>query len=238
MVLGVLLLATPVQAERPKPDVPPDVPTDFQALFPAMSIQTEYSGEAKARFVKGLDCLKAGDPDASAKELEEATKLQPKVIDGHRYLVVAYSLKLQLQRVVKEYNTIFEINPNLTNVPPTSALSVEENKKTANEFIEGLKKLLKDERRPNPMIYAILTWIYAEKGDLKASYDEALVAIKKLPSLGNDYLDVEAGDDYMGIGESEVSPLMMDLADAMRNNLTLAKQQANVILFSLSTSKY
>lgn len=238
MVLGVLLLATPVQAERPKPDVPPDVPTDFQALFPAMSIQTEYSGEAKARFVKGLDCLKAGDPDASAKELEEATKLQPKVIDGHRYLVVAYSLKLQLQRVVKEYNTIFEINPNLTNVPPTSALSVEENKKTANEFIEGLKKLLKDERRPNPMIYAILTWIYAEKGDLKASYDEALVAIKKLPSLGNDYLDVEAGDDYMGIGESAVSPLMMDLADAMRNNLTLAKQQANVILFSLSTSKY
>ena len=238
MVLGVLLLATPVQAERPKPDVPPDVPTDFQALFPAMSIQTEYSGEAKARFVKGLDCLKAGDPDASAKELEEATKLQPKVIDGHRYLVVAYSLKLQLQRVVKEYNTIFEINPNLTNVPPTSALSVEENKKTANEFIEGLKKLLKDERRPNPMVYAILTWIYAEKGDLKASYDEALVAIKKLPSLGNDYLDVEAGDDYMGIGESAVSPLMMDLADAMRNNLTLAKQQANVILFSLSTSKY
>ena len=238
LVLGVLLLATPVQAERPKPDVPPDVPTDFQALYPDTSIQTEYSGEAKARFVKGLDCLKAGDPDASAKELEEATKLQPKVIDGHRYLVVAYSLKLQLQRVVKEYNTIFEINPNLTNVPPTSALSVEENKKTANEFIEGLKKLLKDERRPNPMIYAILTWIYAEKGDLKASYDEALVAIKKLPSLGNDYLDEEAGDNYMGIGESAVSPLMMDLADAMRNNLTLAKQQANVILFSLSTSKY
>src|SRR3989338_6500374 len=84
LVLGVLLLATPIQAERPKPDVPPDVPTDFQAIYPDTSIKTEYSGEAKARFVKGLDCLKAGDPDASAKELEEATKLQPKVIDGHR----------------------------------------------------------------------------------------------------------------------------------------------------------
>ena len=115
---------------------------------------------------------------------------------------------------------------------------MEENKRTANEFIEGLKKLLKDERRPNPMVHAILTWIYAEKGDLKASYDEALVAIKKLPSLGNDYLDEEAGDNYMGIGESEVSPLMIDLADALRNNLTLAKQQANVILFSLTQWAY
>ncbi|HHT9139278.1 MAG TPA: tetratricopeptide repeat protein [Candidatus Tripitaka californicus] len=234
LVLGVLLLATPIQAERPKPDVPPDVPTDFQVLFPDAPIQTEYTGDAKARFEKGLDCLKTGDPDAAVKELEEATKLQPKVIDGHRYLVIAYSLKLRLQRAVKEYNTIFEINPGLTNVPPTSTLSREENKQTANEFIEGLKKLLKDERRPNPMIHAILAWIYAEKGDLKASYNETLVAIKKLPSLGNDYLDVEAGDDYMGIGESAVSPLMMDLADAMRNNLSLAKQQANVILFSLT----
>ncbi|MDI6759575.1 MAG: hypothetical protein QMD05_01995 [Candidatus Brocadiaceae bacterium] len=246
LALGVLLLATPIQAERPKPDVPPDVPTDFQALFPATPIKTEYSGEAKVHFVKGLDCLKAGDPAAAARELEEAIKLQPKVIDGHRYLAIAYSLKLQLQRVVKEYNTIFEINPGLTNVPPTWAislkenepltLSMEENKRTVDEFIEGLKKLLKDERRPNPMIHAILAWIYAEKGDLKASYNETLVAIKKLPSLGNDYLDVEAGDDYMGIGESTVAPLMMDLADAMRNNLTLAKQQADVILFSLTKS--
>lgn len=233
MVLGVLLLATPIQAKYP-PEIPPDVPTDFQALFPDTPIQTEYTGDAKARFGKGLACLKAGDPDTSAKELEEATKLQPKVIDGHRYLVVAYSLKLRFQRVVKEYNTIFEINPGLTNVPPTFTLSREENKQTANEFIEGLKKLLKDEERPNPMIHAILAWIYAEKGDLKASYNETLIAIKKIPSLGNDYLDVEAGDDYMGIGESAVSPLMMDLADAMRNNLSLAKQQANVILFSLT----
>lgn len=238
MVLGVFLLATPIQAERPKPDVPPDVPTDFQVLFPDTPIQTEYTGDAKARFEKGLDCLKAGDPDAAAKELEEATKLQPKVIDGHRYLVIAYSLKLRLQRAVKEYNTIFEMNPDLTNVPPTFTLSREENKQTANEFIEGLKKLLKDERRPNPMIHAILAWIYAEKGDLKASYNETLVAIKKLPSLGNDYLDVEMGDDYMGIGESAVSPLMIDLADAMRNNLSLAKQQAKVILFSLTQVPY
>ncbi|HLA37900.1 MAG TPA: hypothetical protein VJZ02_05480 [Candidatus Brocadiales bacterium] len=185
-----------------------------------------------------MECLMAGDPDASAKELEEATKLQPKVIDGHRYLVIAYSLKLRFQRVVKEYNTIFEINPDLTNVPPTFTLSREENRQTANKFIEGLKKLLKDERRPNPMVHAILAWIYAEKGDLKASYDETLVAIKKLPSLGNDYLDEEAGDNYMGIGESAVSPLMIDLADAMRNNLTLAKQQANVILFSLTQWAY
>lgn len=220
LVLGVFLLATPIQAESP-----PDVPTDFQALFPATPIQTEYSGGAKAHFGKGLDCLKAGDPDASAKELEEATKLQPKVIDGHRYLVVAYSLKLRLQRAVKEYNTIFEINPALTNVPPTLALSLEENKQTANEFIEGLKKLLKDEERPNPMIHAVLGWIYAEKGDLKTAHKETLIAIEKIPSLGDDYTDIE---------ESMITPLMINLEDAMRNNLPLAKQQADLFLFSLT----
>lgn len=222
LVLGVLLLAAPIQAESP-----PDVPTDFQALSPATPIQTEYSGGAKARFVKGLDCLKAGDPDASAKELEEATKLQPKVIDGHRYLVVAYSLKLRLQRAVKEYNTIFEINPTLTNVPPTFTLSREENKQTANEFIEGLKKLLKDEERPNPMIHAVLGWIYAEKGDLKTAHKETLIAIEKIPSLGDDYTDIE---------ESMITPLMINLEDAMRSNLTLAKQQADLFLFSLTKS--
>jgi len=220
LVLGVFLLATPIQAESP-----PDVPTDFQALSPATPIQTEYSGGAKARFVKGLDCLKAGDPDASAKELEEATRLQPKVIDGHRYLVIVYSLKLRLQRAVKEYNAIFEINPDLANVPPTLALSLEENKQTANEFIEGLKKLLKDEERPRPMIHAVLGWIYAEKGDLKTAHKETLIAIEKIPSLGDDYVDIE---------ESTVTSLMINLADAMRSNLTLAKQQADLFLFSLT----
>ncbi|MEK7242209.1 MAG: hypothetical protein AAB048_05505 [Planctomycetota bacterium] len=149
------------------------------------------------------------------------------MIDGHRYLVVAYSLKLRLQRAVKEYNTIFEINPALTNVPPTFTLSQEENKQTANEFIEGLKKLLKDEERPNPMIHAVLGWIYAEKGDLKTAHKETLVAIEKIPSLGDDYTDIE---------ESMITPLMINLADAMRNNLTLAKQQADLFLFSLTKS--
>ena len=197
----------------------------FGVFFLAAPIQAEYSGDAKAHFGKGLDCLKAGDPDAAAKELEEATKLQPKVIDGHRYLVVAYSLKLQLQRAVKEYNTIFEINPDLTNVPPTPALSLEENKQTANEFIEGLKKLLKEEERPNPTIHAVLGWIYAEKGDLKTAYKETLIAIEKIPSLGDDYMDIE---------ESTAASLMINLADAMRNNITLAKQQADLFLFSLN----
>lgn len=197
----------------------------FGIAFLTNPLMAEYSNkEAEEHFQNGMKYIKKGYPDLAVKELEEAVRLEPGVIDGRRYLAVAYSLKMSLKKAVKEYETMFKLNPEVLEVPAIKAAWLEENK----EVLENLERELKQfhlERPQKPMIHVLLGWLYGEEGRLKEAHGELLHALEKDPALDKESVSKE---------DKMVASLMVELVTAMQSSPTQAKTQLELLLFTLA----
>ncbi len=182
--------------------------------------------EAGECLEKCMVYMEQGYTDLALKEMEEAVRLEPSGIDGHRCLAVAYSLRLKFIEAIKQYEAIFQINPEIKEMPVHCPWlkKDKENEKILQDLEEGLKKA--HETQPqNFMVHALLGWLYGEEGRLRDAYLELLRAAEKAPS--------PAERKKLALDDKVVATLTWELAMAMKSSHTLARTQLSLLLFAL-----
>jgi tetratricopeptide (TPR) repeat protein len=187
-------------------------------------LMAEYSSdEAKQHYEEGLTYLGKGYPDLAAREMEEAVRLEPKVVEGHKHLASAYTLRFALAKAVKEYEAIFTANPEVSEVPGIKALWVEEHEDVLHTLKKELKQL-HETKSESPMVHIILGWLYGEEGKLKDAYKELLHAREE---------DSFMEEDNLGIEDRPIATLLVELATAMQNSPHMVKTQLDLLLFAI-----
>lgn len=192
----------------------------------AMPLRAEYTNQvARKHYENGLVYASKGYADLAIKELEEAVRLEPGAVEGHRFLAVAYSLRMTLKRAVKEYEALFQTSPGMSEVPALNVYWLEEKNVEILEELKRNLELFRQTQPPNPMVHALLGWLYGEEGRLRDAYTELLHAMEESPSLGKGHLGQE---------DKVVASLVWELVMAMQNNSSLAKTQLGLLLFALT----
>ncbi len=204
-------------------------------LFTSVSLATplwaEYSNiEAKKHYEKALNYIKHGYPDLVIKEMEKAAKLEPEVPDAHRYLAVAYSVRLEIHKAIDEYDKLFKAHPHLREVPPIQApwLEQEEVKRIFAELHRELELLCEGESQ-DAAVHAVLGWLYGVKGKLEEAYKE-LVLAKKVARSSYVY--------EFSKENKTIANLLLELETAMHSSPSLAETQADLLLFVLNVSGF
>lgn len=191
----------------------------------AVPLSAEYSNkEAQQHYENGLAYIKQGYPDLAIKEIEKAVSLQPEVADGHRYLAVAYTVKLALNEAIEQYEALFSANPAAVEVPSIKANWLKENEKVLSDLRKELAQF-HEKKSQNTMIHVLMGWLYGEEGKLKEAHKELLHAREKSPAFDKDNLSN---------GDKAVASLMLELVTAMQNSTSLAKTQLDLLLFTLN----
>ncbi|MFN3466434.1 MAG: hypothetical protein ACK4WF_01870 [Candidatus Brocadiales bacterium] len=191
----------------------------------AVPLRAEYSNkEAQQHFENGLAYIKQGYPDLAIKEIEKAASLQPEVADAHRYLAVAYTVRLALSEAIEQYEALFSSSQTMVEVPAIKANWLSENEKILKELKKQLSQL--SEKKPqSAMIHILMGWLYGEEGKLKEAHKELLHAREKAPAFDKDNLSN---------GDKAVASLMFELVTAMQNSTTLAKTQLDLLIFAIN----
>ncbi len=183
----------------------------------------EYSNEAKLHYERGLYYIQQGNPDPAIREMEEAVRLEPEVLGGHRYLAMAYTLRVDIGEAVEEYETIFKLNPKLAEVPAVKVQWLKENEEILKKLETELKEFHVTQPQ-NPILHVLLSWLYGEEGKLREAYKELLHALEKAPSLDKEHLDYR---------DKSIIALTWELVTAMQNNSPAqAKTQLELLLFA------
>lgn len=185
----------------------------------------EYSNEvAKEHYEKGLNYINMGYPDRTIEEMKEAVKLQPEVMEGHRYLALAYTLRIALDTAISEYEALFKISPSTAEVPAIKGRWITENEKVLHELKRELMQIHTSEPK-NPLVHVMLGFIYGEEGMVKEAYKELLHAREKAPQLDKEHLRSE---------EKAIAHLMEELVTAMQSSPSQAKTQLDLLLYVLN----
>ena len=184
----------------------------------------EYSNKvAEEHYKKGLNHITMGYPDLTIKEMEEAVRLQPEVMEGHRYLALAYTLRLALDKAIVEYEAMFKISPDTVEAPPVKGRWITENEKTLHDLKRELTQIHAS-GPPSPLVHVILGFLYGEEGMVKEAHKELLHAREKAPYLDKENLRNE---------DKAIAHLMEELVTAMQSSPSQAKTQLDLLLYVL-----
>ncbi|OHB90840.1 MAG: hypothetical protein A3E19_06850 [Planctomycetes bacterium RIFCSPHIGHO2_12_FULL_52_36] len=186
----------------------------------------EYSNTvAKEHYEKGLNYINKGYPDLAIEEMKEAARLQPEVMEGHRYLALAYTLRLALNKAIMEYEAMFKISPDTVEVPPVKGRWITENEEVLHELKRELTQIHASREHHNPLVHVMLGWLYGEEGMVKEAHKELLHAREKAPHLDKENLRNE---------DKAIAHLMEELITAMQSSPSQAKTQLGLLLYVLN----
>lgn len=185
----------------------------------------EYSNKvAGEHYEKGLNYISIGYPDLAIEEMKEAVRLQPEVMEGHRYLALAYTLKLALDKAINEYEAMFKASPAMVEVPAVKARWITENEKVLHDLKRELMQIHASGSY-NPLVHVMLGWLYGEEGMVKEAHKELLHAREKAPYLDKENLRNE---------DKAIAHLMEELITAMQSSPSQAKTQLDLLLYVLN----
>jgi tetratricopeptide (TPR) repeat protein len=190
----------------------------------AIPLRAEYTDDkARNHYQNGLDYIEKGYTDLALKEVEEAVRLEPEVIEGRRYLAVAYTRRFDLTKAIGEYEAIFETHPEVSKVPAINVRWLKENEKMFSKLEEELKRLSETKPR-DPSIRILLGWLYGADGRLREAHKELLLAYEEAPLLNEFTMEGE---------ERVISTLWLELITALQSGSRLAKTELDLLLYTL-----
>jgi tetratricopeptide (TPR) repeat protein len=199
--------------------------TFLSLLLFVTPLMAGYSNkEAREHFENGLNYIGKGYIDLAVKEIEEAVRLEPRVIDGHRHLATAYSLHMEINKAIGEYEVMFQIDPTLVEVPPLKANWLEENEGILRRFDVALKQL-HERRAHSPMVHVLLSWLYGQGGKLRKAHEELLHIQEK---------DRFENAEHLTSENRVIASLMLEFVEALQNSPRLAKTELDLLLFTLN----
>lgn len=185
----------------------------------------EYSNKvAEEHYKKGLNHINMGYPDLTIEEMKEAVKLQPEVMEGHRYLALAYTLRLALNKAIMEYEAMFKASPDTVEVPPVKGRWITENEKILHDFKRELTQIHASGTQ-KPLVHVMLGFLYGEEGMVKEAHKELLHAREEAPYLDKENLRNE---------DKAIAHLMEELITAMQSSPSQAKTQLDLLLYVLN----